>query len=295
MLVLVNFGNFYGIPNLDVLAKLSAKPRDYLLPRPLAVIITKIQLILKNRIKNLFKKNLYPELIKAGGLSFGLNNAFKVIDSTLRTKVDHGEELPFAYCRVHKNHKFSQIYIAAEKKLYLSDYWKNGVCFANGETGNIIDLAESIDFWINNDITTKTLAMKFEFIRPSESSEAFDNGNELEFAWNRLLESGFDSLMKFIELAIEDDTVSKLFPFTSLYTLCFSRSTGYPYESDDLPGVTPKMDSWTLPNKTAKKDLQKEFPGDETIYIVTKNKSEYLGEGNAADALELVKRNLPKN
>lgn len=249
---------------------------------------------MKNLIQKLFKKDLYPELTKVGGLCIGLNNTFESIGSEIRVRNDQMKELPFAYARVEKNNKFSQIYIASEEKLFLPDFWKDGVCLANGKTENITDLAKSLDFWLNNDVTTKKLSTKFKFIQPNEKSESFDKGNEVEYTWNKILENGFDELNQFIQIAIKDDAVNKLFPYTSLYTLCFSRCTGYPYDSKDLPNVTPKLNSWTLPNEI-KQEINKESSTDDVIYVVTKNKNEYLGEGNAEKAIELIRNNLPND
>lgn len=248
---------------------------------------------MKNLIQKLFKKDLYPELTKVGGLCIGLNNTLESIGSEIRVRNDQMKELPFAYARVEKNNKFSQIYIASEEKLFLPDFWKDGVCLANGKTENINELAKSLDFWLNNDVSTKDLSKKFEFVETNSKSLAFDSGNETEYTWNQLLNNESKSeLREFIQVAIQDDILGKLFPFTSLYTLCFSRCTGYPYDTKDLPNVTPKLDSWTLPKMG---EVNEKTESDNMIYVVTKNKTEFLGQGSAMEALKIVKQNLPKN
>ncbi|WP_299107162.1 DUF6193 family natural product biosynthesis protein [uncultured Tenacibaculum sp.] len=249
---------------------------------------------MKNFIQKLLNKDLYPELTKAGGLSIGLNNAFEAINSEIRVENERPKERPFSYARIEKNNKFSQVYIASEEKLYLSDFWKDGVCLANGKTDNITNLVKSLHVWLNNDISTKELSLKFNFIHPNKKSESFDDENEIEYTWNKILNDGFAELNPFIQLAIKDHLISKLFPYTSLYTLCFSRCTGYPYDSLDLPNVTPKSNSWSLPKEIKQKTNKNPSTG-EIIYIVTKNRNQYLGEGNAKETLELVKSNLPKD
>jgi len=238
-----------------------------------------------------FKKNHYPELTKAGGLDVGLDNTFKTINSELRVD-PQDEEWPFDYARVGLDNKFSQIYIAQNEKLYLPDYWRDGVCLANGHVSDIKELAKSIDYWINNDISINELNSIFGFVRPNVDSLHFDNGNEVEHMWNQFLENGSEELKPFIQLAIDDEVVNKLFPFTSLFTLCFSRCTGYPYDSKGLPSVTTKTNSWTLPKRD---NLKGKSDSDSSIFIVTKNKTEYIGEGSANDALRLVKEHLPPN
>jgi hypothetical protein len=92
-------------------------------------------------------KTLYPEIESAGGLIFALDAAFKKIGSAIRvSNEDDSKFFPGAYARIEKDNKFCQIYIAVEEKRYLSDFWRDGVCLANGGTNDINLLVESIDF-----------------------------------------------------------------------------------------------------------------------------------------------------
>lgn len=237
---------------------------------------------------------MYPEITNSGGLSNAINNAFLEIKSDLKVLIDENtSKIPLAYSIIQKDNKYSQIYIAAKEKLYLPDFWKDGVCLANGKTESIIELVKAIDFWINNDITSKELSKKFDFVETNSKAHAFDSGNETEYTWNQMLNNESKSeLREFIQIAIQDDILGKLFPFTSLYTLCFSRCTGYPYDTKDLPNVTPKLDSWTIPKMD---EINEKTEFDNMIYVVTKNKTEFLGQGNAIEALKIVKHNLPEN
>jgi hypothetical protein len=85
------------------------------------------------------------------------------------------------------------------------------------------------------------LAEKYSFVQPNEKAIAFDENKEVEYIWNCLLLDDSLGLSEFIKLASKDEILSKLFPFTSLYTLCFSRCTGYPYVS--YQPSTPKSNS----------------------------------------------------
>ena len=98
-------------------------------------------------------KTLYPEIEGAGGLTFAVDIAFKKIGSVVRVVNDNDPKFfPGAYARIEKGNKSSQIYIAAEKKLYLPDFWRDGVCLAYGETDDIDLLAECIDYWLMSNI-----------------------------------------------------------------------------------------------------------------------------------------------
>lgn len=83
-------------------------------------------------------------------------------------------------------------------------------------------------------------------------------------------------LKEFIDLASKDDLLNKLFPFTSLYTLCFSKCTGFPFDTNDLPNVTPiEYIHFALPKNTSEyaKIRQRTSISNTKIYVVTKNKT----------------------
>lgn len=242
-------------------------------------------------------QTMYPELEKVGGLQNAINIEFQKINSILRVSQDiELDKIPLTYARIENGQKFSQVYIGTEEKLYLPDFWKEGVCLAHGQTKNISTLAQVLDFWLCNDITTKELANNFFFVVPNDKAFAFDNNKETEYTWNLFLQDQSKAeLRDFVKLAIQDNTLNKLFPFTSLYTLCFSRCTGYPYDTDNLPNVTPKQFENFAQTKGGKSITAQARNKVEAHFVVTKNKSEYLGEGNAEEALKIVKVNLPDN
>lgn len=258
-----------------------------------------------NRFLNIFKSKsqiqiIYSELVKAGGLKKAINAEFEKLHSVLRVVEDEQlDKLPFTFALIENEQKFSQVHIAAEQKLYLPDFWRDGVCLANGSTDNLSKLAAAIDYWLTQNVSTKEFAEKFNFVTASEKSRAFDENNEVEYMWNCLLKDN-DSLglEEFIKLAAENNKLNKLFPFTSLYTLCFSKCTGYPFDTTDLPNVTPiEYIHFSLQKNTAEyaKIRNNSTLSKSKIYVVTNNKTQYVGEGNATEALKLVCDNLPKD
>jgi hypothetical protein len=217
----------------------------------------------------------YPEIDNAGGLSHALDIAFRNIESTLRVSNDETlRSFPLTYARIEKDNKFSQVYISAESKLYLPDFWRDGVCLGHGQTDSIDLLAKCIDYWLTTKKSTAQLAEQFQFITPSKNAIIFDEGKEVEYKWNSILNDPDRKEIKgFVELAIKDEVLSKLFPYTSLMTLCFSRCTGYPY-TRDTPTVSPIIET--------------------EEYLVRKNNGEVIGYGSAHEALKFVRDNLPK-
>lgn len=248
----------------------------------------------------IFRRTMYPELKKAGGLANAIDIEFEKLSSILKVVVDRNhDKIPLTYARVENANKFSQIYIAAKEKIYLPDFWRDGVCLAQGSTNSISELVKALDYWLTQNVSTHELTKQFNFIQPSGKAEAFDANKEVEFTWNFLVaEDDSSGLKDFVKLANKDEVLNKLFPFTSLYTLCFSRCTGYPFDTQDLPNVTPiEYIHFFMSKDTAEyaKIRRSNTVLNSKIYVVTKNKTQYIGEGNASEALKIVLDNLPNN
>ncbi|MCB9233232.1 MAG: hypothetical protein H6581_16365 [Bacteroidia bacterium] len=220
---------------------------------------------------------MYLEIEKNGSINNALNIEFEKIKSPLRVNEENlADKFPLTYARLEYGNKFSQVYLAAKEKLFLPDFWRDGVCLANGKTSEIGELVRAIDFWLLKDVATSELSLKFPFVRPSERAQAFDENMEIEYAWRLYSQNEeFKELREFVALAKEDEIIGKLFPYTSLTRLCLSRCTGYPY-TYDLPSVIP------IPNEKGKFEVR--LAGESVI-----------GRGNAREALDFLKENLPEN
>ncbi|RZK33972.1 MAG: hypothetical protein EOO61_14360 [Hymenobacter sp.] len=221
---------------------------------------------------------MYPELDAAGGLGNALNAEFIKLDSCLKILSNSSlDKIPFPHSVVKKGKKFSQIYLAANEKLYLPDFWREGVCLAQGRTNKLTDLAKVLDFWLCQDVTTAELSAAFSFVNPHHKAVAFDEDDEIAYTWACIqADESRTDLKAFVDLAIRDVVLNKLFPFTSLFTLCFSRCTGYPYTCD-TPTVTP-----TGKRIFGRYQYEVKLPGNKLA-----------GSGSAAEALAIVKANLP--
>src|SRR5262249_42755671 len=93
---------------------------------------------------------LYPDLIAAGGLSAALQAELQVIGSRLRVS-ELDKAINFVvYARVEFGSRFSQVYIAAEERLFLFDCWSRGVCLAHGSTPSLAELAGAINRWVGS-------------------------------------------------------------------------------------------------------------------------------------------------
>jgi hypothetical protein len=216
----------------------------------------------------------YPDLDAAGGLASALQGALRSVGSPLTvTGLDPVVKF-VVYARVEFGSRFSQVYIAAEERLFLFDCWNRGVCLAHGATPTLVDLARAIDRWVGSDCTTAELAAAFGFVTPEPRAAVYERGGEVGDRWQGYLAGigeRFPELAEFVAAAAWRPELRRLFPFTSLNTFCFSRCTGYPF-TRDIPHVTP------LPSGG---------------YQVAGPDGRVLGRGNGEEAAELVVRHLP--
>jgi Family of unknown function (DUF6193) len=216
---------------------------------------------------------LYPEIEKYGSIGDALNFEFSNISSPLLVSFLYSKHF-FAF--VEFQNKFTETYLAEYEKLFLTEFWRDGVSLASCATPELNELARAIDFWLTKNVSTKEFAQTFQMITPGQHSAAFDENREVEYKWNYyLINDWHKELRSFLEVAKEDEMIGKLFPFTSLDSLCFSRCTGYPYTSD-----TPIV----LPNREKK-----------GLYEVLSHENELLGKGSAEEALKILKANMPKD
>jgi hypothetical protein len=148
---------------------------------------------------------------------------------------------------------------------------------ADGKSWSLPDVARSIHSWVADKMGVAQMEERFLFFKATSHAKTFEQGKEVETSWAQLrcrarvpddlrLES-------FIEIAWAHPALRVLFPYTNYFALCFSRCTGYPY-SGDCPAVVPTV---------------------EGRFAVLNPRGSLLGEGSAAEALDLVVRNLPVN
>lgn len=217
---------------------------------------------------------LYPDVVAAGGLPGLLQDTLSDIGSDLEV-TDAGTFQSYfpAYSIVIQGARFSQLYMATEERLFLSDFWNRGVLLANGSTPDLEATAGAMDHWTTTLCRASELEERFEFVTPTEDAEIYEKGQEVEHSWQQYLSyvpKEFPELAEFVREAATHQELRQLFPYTSMNQFCFSRCTGYPY-TYDTPHVVP------LGNARFEVLL-----GDHRI-----------GSGDAGEAVNLVKAHLP--
>ena len=181
-------------------------------------------------------ENFYPDLIEKGGLVAALQSAFSQIQSPVKVEETNSSLSGFpVYARVESSSRFSQIYIAAEQRMFSFDFWQDGVALGNGYTDSLTELAHVLHEWIETEIGIIKLSKKFTFVTADEKAKYFEQGREVEWKWQecqKYIPKSFPSLMPFLDEASQNPILRQLFPYTSMSDFCFSRCTGFPYSKD---------------------------------------------------------------
>jgi hypothetical protein len=91
-------------------------------------------------------RTLYPDILRAGGLGQRIQEALRAIGSQVVVAPD--KDMPFFYARVESGGRWSQVKIAAEERLFLADFWSDGVRLADLSITTPEDLVAAIEFWV---------------------------------------------------------------------------------------------------------------------------------------------------
>ena len=243
----------------------------------------RIVVMASRELSKQINNDLYPDVAAAGSLSNALALAFAELGSPLQP-VSH--EINFLqYARAESGSRFSQMYIAAHERLFMFDFWSRGVAYGQGSTSSLNDAAEAIHFWIVDQPRLAQMQNRFSFFTAHEQALAHETGRAVEYQWERLRKnwSGSDDAMSpllLIEAAMQRPELRQLFPFTSLYSLHFSRTTGYPF-TFDCP--------YAVPIGNARFRAYIRTPG----MTDPESMGELIGEGDADEVIAILVSHLP--
>lgn len=225
----------------------------------------------------------YPDIAKAGSISLALSKSLADIGNSLVAEATEVNDF-MPYARVEDGSRFSQIQLAGAERLFLVDFWSEGVMFGSGSTPELSDIARAIHTWIVDKATIGNMSSLFTFFSPTERGKAHEAGVIVEHQWQSLLagwhhqEKDFGSADRvptpIIEAAMKRPELRQLYPFTSLISLCFSRTTGYPF-TRDCPRIEPE--------------------GAGLYRAYASESFEILGEGTVDEVLNIVIKHLPPN
>jgi hypothetical protein len=239
-------------------------------------------------------ETLYPDLIAAGGLHVAVSRAFAAIGSPLTATTISGF---IPYAQVQHGSRFSQIYVAAQERLFIFDLWLEGVAYANGSGKNIEEMAQAIQEWLLEEPSVNEMKQRFSFVTFTGKGEAHEAGTLVEQQWQELLKRWEDSDKQYggvlsptplIRGAMLRPELRQLYPYTSLYRLRFSRTTGFPF-TNDCPYAEPLGNGLyraSLPAYGVAQMREPETVSQEAV-------DEVLGEGTVEEVLDLLIAHLP--
>jgi hypothetical protein len=186
-------------------------------------------------------EKFYPEVLAKGSLRAALEDALANRQSRL-VPTDVGDFLPVAYARVEAGNRFTQVYMASERRLFIAEFWMHGIAVAAGKCSDFVELATAVSRWNSNEsCRLAELAGEFAWIQANERGVAFEKGREVEWGWQQLIareERHKGELREFVALASREPRLRKLFPYVSLNSLSFNRGTGHP-RAMATPIITP--------------------------------------------------------
>ena len=230
-----------------------------------------------HELSNEIKPDLYPDVVAAGNLSNALAQALADLGSPLQTAVLI-DFLPFA--RTEGNSRFCQMYIAALERLFILDFGSKGVTYGTASTSSLHDAAQAVHFWIIEPPDLARMQDRFSFFIADEKGFAHEAGRAVEYQWETLrahwarqYKPGALSPLPLIEAAMQQPELRQLFPFTSHYTLHFSRTTGFPF-TNDCPYASPIGDNRFRAYHSG-------------------NPGEPIGEGDASEVISMLVTHLP--
>lgn len=121
------------------------------------------------------------------------------------------------------------------ERLFLVEFWSNGVSMARGNTPDLHQLASGIDLWVTHpELRVSRLSSVFPWVTPNDCATAFEEGRAADWKWETLILfwERLPEVRTLINRAALEPALRRPFPYTSLNTICFSRCTGYPFTSD---------------------------------------------------------------
>ncbi len=233
---------------------------------------------------------LYPELASHGQLAGAIQAAAGELALDLGTVAPGydprrgalvGSSVP--------GRKPMRIGIGAVERWFLIDGWSRGVQLVGGATPDLREVVRAAAAW-RRGASLDEIQQTAPFVQVSELERAHERGpadavaeqwRSLRARWGR--RDGFPFVVDLIEAAHAVPLLRQLFPVTSLFALCFSTCTGYPY-SEDIPCIVPWPEGKVL--------MLHECDG----YVLRNHMGDVIGEADDAEsAIRVLLAHLPAN
>ena len=181
---------------------------------------------------------LYPDLARAGSLQAAVQDELDRSGHRLSARVESAPGWPYVGARIENDQRHTSILIGLEVRVFLIEFWAQGVMMAQGDTVELHEAAEAAYVW-QTGASLRDLRTAWPFVHFGALAEAHERGDAAQLKWQLLRDaSQLAELRPLIDAAMIEPRLRLLFPYTSHATLHLSRCTGYPY-TNDLPYVEP--------------------------------------------------------
>lgn len=188
---------------------------------------------------------LYPDICRVGSLQQALQETFDRTGLGLIALPERAPGWRYVGARVEDLARNTNIVMGIRERVFTMEFWSSGVCMAQGNTADLAAVAAATHAW-QSGARVRDLSTGSPFVHYSALAEAHERGEAAEFTWQSFHENPrqapqLTALHAFVTLAIRESRLRELMPFTSMDTLGFSRTIGYPH-SGGCPYVTPTGD-----------------------------------------------------
>lgn len=134
--------------------------------------------------------------------------------------------------------------ISFEPMSFSGQFWEQGVSLARMGGTTMTTAARTFESWLSGVPVRQFVAL--DAVEPSDACVAYEQGADayVARAWRVLQDDWADgreglprAVHTLIAICKQHNRLARLMPFTSMTTLCFSRSTGFPFSVTDCPSI----------------------------------------------------------
>lgn len=259
---------------------------------------------------------LYPDIASAGSLDGAVSKSLADIGSGLVASTIPVEQF-MPYAHVEDGPRFSQVYIAGGQRLFLFDFWSEGIMFGSGSSPELSDVARTIHSWIVDKATIEKMLSLFAFFSPTESGKAHEAGTYVEEQWKGLIES-WKAMESPFRIRSRKQLLSFLFSLSLIEKFrlvkgYFTYPTQNTKKYSPLPLIKAAMKRPELRqlfpytsltqlcfSRTTGYPFTNDCPvivpqGDGRYFVCMPNSQEFIGEGTVDEVIEMAVRHLPPN
>jgi hypothetical protein len=259
---------------------------------------------------------LYPDIIEAGSINAAISKSLADIGSHLVADESPANKF-MPYVRVEEGSRFSQTQLGGGQRLFLTDFWSQGVMFGNASSADLSDIARAIHAWNAEKSSIEKMSTLFKFFSPTEDGIAHEAGIYVEHKWNSLLES-WKARENPFQIRSRKQLSSFLFSLNLQQKLRFVKEYFfYLFHSNKkyspIPVIKAAMKRPELRqlfpytsltrlcfSRTTGFPFTRDCPvleplGNGKYSVYMPNSQEVIGEGTAGEAIEMVIKHLPPN